>query len=124
MVECVSAAPVGCATAIEVHAGALEEGDVYEARLLAAAVEQRRAAEMAFRTPQRAELEGVRRESGGGLACSLTVHPGRDHNLVKEMRDLGELQALLQRVAGLAGGFSDNEGITDDFVGFRDCGDI
>ena len=68
---------------------------------------------------------------GGGVACALTVHDGRDHNLVKEMRDEGELHELLRRVAGLASApaaASEEEeesgAIAEGFVGFRDCGDL
>ena len=85
LLQCVHDAPHDCLTRIELHAGAAEEGDVREAEMLAAAVAERRA---------------HRGESG--VACELTVHAGRDHNLVKEMRDAGELHALLRRFARAA----------------------
>ena len=73
--------------------------------------------------------------SNGEVSCELTVHPARDHNLVKEMRDEGELHALLQRVAGIdalvttqmEAGTAPAESATilaDGFVGFHDCGDL
>jgi hypothetical protein len=115
LAECVEAAPATCTTAIELHAGSTEAGDVYEAEMLAAAVAASHAA-------------------GGGVSCRLTVHEGRDHNLVKEMRDEGELHALLRRVAGVetaeagaareAGARAAAVGIDANFVGFHDCGDI
>jgi len=116
LAECVEAAPCGCTTAIEVHAGATEDGDVREAQLLVQAVDERR------------------RRLGGGegeLSCALTLHDGRDHNLVKEMRDAGELHDLLRRVAGLeldapptAAEPQPSAGIAAGFVGFEDCGDF
>ena len=58
------------------------------------------------------------------MTCELTVHEGRDHNLVTDMRDAGELDALLRRIA--AG--DDDEGggaaIPEEFRGFEDCPDF
>ena len=100
--DCVRDASPSCSTSIELHAGSLEVGDVAEAMLLVDAVEAR---------------------SRSGLSCTLTVHEGRDHNLVKEMRDEGELHSLLRRVAGLTRE-SEGDEISEEFVGFQDCGDI
>ncbi len=109
LLECVEAAPRGCRTAIELHAGTAAPGDLYEAWRLAGAVEARAAA-----------------EPGVEVSCTLTVHEERDHNLVKEMRDAGELHELLQRVAGVGairhcdamGHNAARSVMRDDFVGF------
>jgi hypothetical protein len=81
--EVVEAAPSGCKTAIELHVGANDEGDVREARLLLGATE---------------------RHGLPSLACSLHVYPDRGHNLVTQMRDDGELDDLLKRLAAPVGG--------------------
>ena len=72
---------VGCsekATAIEIHVGSREEGDLLEADMVKVASESRR-------------------EAGWGISCVVHVHQGRDHNLVTAMRDTGELHELLAR---------------------------
>lgn len=66
----VVAATTSAAAHIEVHVGSLEPGDVTEARMLAAAL-----------------------PAG---AVDVVEHPGRGHNLVTDMRDSGELDALLR----------------------------
>ena len=119
LIECVASAPDSCNTLVEMHVGRLEEGDVREAKMLQAAVDGRRCSSSGGGG------------GGGGVACALTVHDGRDHNLVKEMRDDGELHELLRRVAGLASApaaasedAKESGAIAEGFVGFRDCGDL
>lgn len=98
-------------TAIEVHCGDADPGDVAEARTLAAAVES----------------VSQSREGGVGVSCRVKVHQARDHNLVVEMRDSGELHELLcalvaaddaQDIAGAA------PEIPSDFEGFANCPDF
>ena len=95
--------------AIELHVGASDEGDVLEAHLFRDAVEE---------------------SAGGaptGLRCFLKVHDGRDHNLVVDMRDSGELHQLLCRVVaseGTQNGAQEKSSIPSDFVGFEDCPDF
>ena len=87
-----------------------------EALLLQRAVEER----AALATSPGAD-EAVR--------CSVKVHDGRDHNLVVEMRDSGELHDwLCQLVAaeGAEGGAAAGveEALPAKFVGFEDCPDF
>ncbi|KAL1519272.1 hypothetical protein AB1Y20_022801 [Prymnesium parvum] len=89
LTDCVRDAPAGCRTQIEVHVGGDEPGDVAEAEMLRAAVEQRRAA----RKRQGAAAEG-------GVGIVVHTHAARDHNLVVDMRNSGELHALLTRHIG------------------------
>lgn len=64
------------------HVGATEHGDVHEAELLRAAVEGR---------GQHGSTAASR------MAIDLHVHPNRNHNLVIDLRDTGELHHLLRR---------------------------
>ena len=64
---------------IEVHVGGNERGDVREAEMLRSA--PRRAAGCAA-TP---------------VTMALQVWPGREHNVVTALRDIGQLDAILQR---------------------------
>ena len=85
-------APVGCTTRLEVHAGSSEAGDVHEAELLVAAVEEEA-------RKRSSSSSGSKRGDGGGASvptATLTVHPNRDHNLVIDLRDNGELHTMLQ----------------------------
>lgn len=75
LVDVVRVAPAACRTQIEVHVGALDRDDVREAHLLRDAVQER---------------------AHCGPSLSLTVHRGREHNLVVAMRDAGELHARLR----------------------------
>ena len=87
--------------------GDADPGDVDEARALERAI--------ASSAPPR---------SGGGvprLACAVTVHAARDHNLVVDMRDTGELHDLLCRLVRE----DEPSGVMPaDFVGFQDCPDF
>ena len=78
---------------------------------------------------QAAAVESVSqsREGGVGVSCRVKVHQARDHNLVVEMRDSGELHELLcalvaaddaQDIAGAA------PEIPTDFEGFANCPDF
>jgi len=60
---------------IEIHAGDADPGDVSEALLL--------------------EQTIGACATAAGLSCCVKVHPGRDHNLVVDMRDTGELHKML-----------------------------
>ena len=71
------------AVALQVHVGDLAPGDGVEAELLSDAV--------------RAGGGGGR--SGAGVSMELVRHAGRGHNLVGDMRDAGELDALLRSFA-------------------------
>ena len=126
LVECALAAPSHCRTAIELHAGTADPGDVYEALLLEAAVAQRRHTGAGSTTMNAADTADTAADAA--VSCVLNVHEGRDHNLVKEMRDAGELHELLQRIAGVGAAAAQGDGATstivDGFVGFRDCGDL
>ena len=90
LVEAVREAPPSIFTAVEVHVGASEHGDVYEAERLQAAVDERHAA-------------GDGGGGGGGgvasraLSCTTFVHANRSHNLVLQLRDAGELYEMLFR---------------------------
>ena len=70
----------GCTTHVQLHVGASEAGDVHEAELLLAAIDETRAS----------------MRNGAGPTASLRVHPNRDHNLVVRLRDSGELHDMLQ----------------------------
>ena len=83
LTDVVRDAPAECTTQIEVHVGGVDEGDVTEVNILKAAVDRR-----------------ARKGRRGGLSMSLTVHGERDHNLVVDMRNSGELHALLRRHVG------------------------
>ena len=98
-------------TVVEVHVGAVDEGDVLEAKMLQAAI---------------ADASSAR---AGGVSCRVVVHEGRDHNLVVDMRDAGELHDLLRRVAAApastgGGDPTAQPGIPADFDGFKDCPDF
>ena len=88
LVDAVSAADAPAHTRLEVHVGSGAPADVVEAELLRAAA--------------------------GDERCTITLHEGRDHNLVTDMRDAGELDALLRRIAA-----GDDEG-----GGARDPGGV
>ena len=64
------------AVALQLHVGELAPGDVAEAQLLCDAV----------------RASGC----GAGVGIELVRHAGRDHNLVSDMRDAGELDTLLR----------------------------
>lgn len=118
LVEAVEAAARdGHSCAIDLHAGSAEVGDVYEAQLLSEACE---------RAQQRAATATA---SGRAPTCKLTVHEGRDHNLVTEMRNEGALDALLARVAGCESPASDGrvppgQALAAAFVGFEGDADF
>lgn len=106
LTDALRAAPAAQRGVIELHVGGCDEGDVHEAALLAHAAEEAGAA-------------------GGCLSCTLEVHEGRDHNLVVEMRDSGELHDLLVRLVAAdpaRGGAT--ESLPSQFVGFHDCPDF
>ena len=111
LVEAVREAPAGVRTLLEVHVGEDAPGDVAEAELL---------------------LEAVRERAGGSgeedIRCEMTRHAGRDHNLVTDMRDTGELHELLCRVLAppstAASEGDSGEGIPHEFVGFAECSDF
>ena len=68
------------ATAIEVHVGSNESGDVREARLLKDAV-------TALGSP-------------GPVSITVVDHNGMDHNVVTSLRNQGALDAILRRLLG------------------------
>lgn len=104
LVDAVQAAGSHTKTRLEVHVGSKEPEDIQEARLLKDAVERTQAA------------------TGNDLSMDLKVHEGLDHNLVRNLKQTGQLHELLQRFAGPA--VVDADGIPEDFVGFKDCGDF
>ena len=77
-------------TAVELHLGASEVGDVHEGELLHDAICARAA---------------------GGLSCTMHVHANRGHNLVLQMRDSGQLH---ERLRGWLGTTDDSHIRTDD----------
>lgn len=101
---------------IEIHCGDADPGDVAEARTLEAVVSQL--------------SQGVEAAAGGGgvgfgVTCAVKVHEARDHNLVVEMRDSGELHDLLRSlVAEEEGAAPDAAEIPSDFEGFANCPDF
>ena len=99
--EVVERLPPGRRTAIEVHVGALDASDLHEASALEAA---------------------VRAKADAGLTCRVHVHADGDHNLVRGMRDRGELHRLLVELVGPTSPAT--AGIPDGFVGFEDCPDF
>ena len=99
LVDAVSAADAPAHTRLEVHVGSGAPADVVEAELLRAAA--------------------------GDERCTITLHEGRDHNLVTDMRDAGELDALLHRIATEGDGDGDGgAAIPEGFTGFDDCPDF
>lgn len=94
---------------VELHVGALDEGDVQEAALLKRAVDN---------------MAAVRATEG--LSCTVKVHEGRDHNLVVEMRDSGELHELLCRLVTNpeTADTTRHSLLPQEFVGFEDCPDF
>ena len=76
--DAAKAARRGCATHIEIHVGASEQGDLHEAELVVAAVDEQR-----------------RKNGRGGPTANLRVHANRDHNLVVALRDEGSLHEML-----------------------------
>ena len=99
--------PQGSATRIVLHCGDADPGDVAEAWTLEAAVR-----EAAALRPT-------------GVACSVTVHAARDHNLVVDMRDSGELHELLCSLVAEEGAEAGGEAeIPSDFEGFTNCPDF
>ena len=72
-------APRGTKTALELHVGSAEHGDVHEAELLRAAVHERR-----------------RGSRGCGMRCCTRLHANRSHNLVLHLRNSGELHEMLR----------------------------
>ena len=66
-------------TRVVLHVGASDAGDVYEAELLSTAIDAAR-----------------RKHGGGGPRVALTVHANRDHNLVVDLRNDGQLVRMLQ----------------------------
>ena len=111
-------------TAIDVHVGALDAGDVAEAERLRAAVEAH--------SHPRAESSAARGVGVGGggrrLSCNVHVHAGGDHNLVKGMRDAGELERLIRALVALPDERTEDGGrhdaLPEDFLGFADCPDF
>ena len=94
LVDAANRAPLSCRTRIELHVGATDAGDVFEAEMLVDAVAGRRGS------------KGSKGGGGGGggggsggsaqrMHATLRVHPNRDHNLVVGLRDSGELHAML-----------------------------
>ena len=75
LADVVRTAPSSTTTAIELHVGAAEPGDMREAEVLHAAVLARGRA---------------------GVSMSTHVHANRDHNLVVHLRDSGELHEMLR----------------------------
>ena len=69
--------------ALQLHVGDLAPGDGVEAELLSDAV----------------WAGGSGGRSGAGVSVELVRHAGRGHNLVGDMRDAGELDALLRSLA-------------------------
>ena len=69
--------------ALQLHVGDLAPGDGVEAELLGDAV----------------WAGGGGGRSGAGVSVELVRHAGRGHNLVGDMRDAGELDALLRSLA-------------------------
>ena len=72
-----AAGTAGPATAMQVHVGGNERGDVQEAEMLRAAVDAR---------------------SSPALSLIVTVHAGKDHNVVTALRNAGALHDLLQEL--------------------------
>lgn len=119
LTEAFSAAGPGCRTAVTVHVGSGEPGDVMEAELAAEAV-----------AGWRAQYgHGGGRAGGGGsggggsgadgLCLDVIVHSGRDHNLVVDLRDEGLLEWMIRELvsgpatAGQAVGVSAPEELPD-----------
>ncbi|KAL1525112.1 hypothetical protein AB1Y20_019984 [Prymnesium parvum] len=120
----------GYNTVVEVHVGSKDVSDVREAMLLQEAVQELVVARedqesLAVHCGQRSDVQTVTRQ--GGVTCSVVVHDERDHNLVVDMRDSGELHDLLCRVASSRHGTSDAkdaDSLPDKFLGFHDCPDF
>jgi hypothetical protein len=90
--------------------GARDVGDVEEAALLHQAVAEAAAA-----------------GGGGGVTCTVELHADRDHNLVTDMRDTGELHELLCRLVRgeeIGAGRGVEPAMAADFDGFPDCPDF
>ena len=93
-------------TAIELHVGSNERGDVLEAELLARAVNAATAERPPGEQAASAAL-GEQTVAGGAqpqsrgkpppVSLTLVEHKGRDHNLVTALRDEGLLDELLAR---------------------------
>ena len=112
-------------TTIELHVGDADPGDVHEARVLQEAI----AAYESAAAPHRGS--GDQRGPPPRLACDVTVHAARDHNLVVDMRDTGELHELLCRFVAEGEGAGDARGsapaqiaMPEAFGGFQDCPDF
>ncbi|KAL3908612.1 MAG: hypothetical protein SGPRY_009729, partial [Prymnesium sp.] len=134
----------GCrGTQIELHVGAEDENDVAEALILQRAVERAHTSEAASGHEggeATAGREGIGSWESGekshpgsrvaeivakGPRCDVIVHPGRDHNMVVDMRDSGELHTLLCSLQDTAGRKSRPEvSLPEGFVGFHDCPDF
>lgn len=108
---------------IEIHVGEQDDGDVVDAFTLQEAVNKvknRATAKPVASTDEKADFRLP------SLTCSVSVHEERDHNLVIEMRDTGELHELLCRVVQSepVASQSDLMPMPERFVGFKDCDDF
>ena len=87
LVDAVRSAPASCKTRLVVHVGGVDYNDVREAKLLHEAVEECTRHRLRRGTPAAG--------AGHGMTFDLSVHPGREHNLVVELRDQGQLHDML-----------------------------
>lgn len=80
--------PWTLARTLEVHVGAEDVGDEAEVGMLRAAVEAR----------QRGASRSETGSAANTMQIKVQVHKGRDHNVVVDLRDSGELHGLLKRL--------------------------